>query len=704
MSRHVSSNCTSPLPANTNAVFDMPASSRWSQLLLDVRNFSSLPELLRGGQSVTFKTHYQCFKISLNGNNVQIVTQSVPRTGFWGWLKHVTFNITHSSILGPRLGHISLQDRENTIRQQVEQMLCATSQPVSEESAHLLSKASGQESFLSQQERSKLFDKRNFSPEEKAIRQKICQQFGIADSEWPRQYAPISNADTCAGTGSIDANSISILKAYMDEYHREARAAKEAAGIFPDDDSNAGILKWILGIIAPEWENLSTNGEHGYGHSYANNAILRVVGAANTDKVEKIDLNGVPALRINGKSVLLQQATRGCIAAVASMLIADQGSAIDPSALRKTNLGDDSTISALIQAAGLQVVISPLSDSNKEQRMQELKTAINKNGPAIVSVDSGVGSHVVIIDAVSDTFVTIRDPAHGWMVEIRYADFVHSLSTDPQSNILQIQQQGYENSRLKAQQQHQQPPTSDNKLQPFTGLSSMVKNRQKTDAAADKALRDKWQQRSQLKTDWATRTISTRNSGGVELFNPGGTTAAWRGITAWCTGGKIVVSQQSIVEQGGITLKSLTGSYFLSGVASMLMLLVDKDRHHNLSDDLTGRIDANDGTQLVSYVNSRIQSERARANKIVDSIEQKIIPKKYPVAIYSAFSSKNAHKNMNELKNAVATRGPAIAVVTNNTRKNSFFVVIDAVNEGLVTVRDPTRDAIVEMTEAELMA
>lgn len=36
----------------------------------------------------------------------------------------------------------------------------------------------------------------------------------------------------------------------------------------------------------------------------------------------------------------------------------------------------------------------------------------------IISVDSGVGGHVVVADAVTEEGVKIRDPAHGWCTSL----------------------------------------------------------------------------------------------------------------------------------------------------------------------------------------------------------------------------------------------------------------------------------------------
>lgn len=169
-----------------------------------------------------------------------------------------------------------------------------------------------------------------------------------------------------------------------------------------------------LKLDLPAFETYQSLGAHGYGHSYGDKNITRVLGATNNIS------------KVNDKTIILQQATRGCTAAVAWMLITDKlGDKVNSDDrlgdLQATNLGDSDSISERITHAGLVPAVTEFDT------IDELRGLLDKNGPAIVSVNSGVGSHVVIVDSITESGnAIIRDPYHGWMVEVTSDAFINS--------------------------------------------------------------------------------------------------------------------------------------------------------------------------------------------------------------------------------------------------------------------------------------
>jgi hypothetical protein len=167
------------------------------------------------------------------------------------------------------------------------------------------------------------------------------------------------------------------------------------------------------------------------------------------------------------KAIIQQQATRGCTAAVAAMLIVDNGKKTSLNVLANRNLGIDVDIIGDIEAAGLKPLSSPVNS------LTDLRSAILNNGSAIVSGGSNIGSddesesdtevdieaqkqalststiefvaensdsdfegdseddemdigsHVVIVDDVSEDLksVRLRDPYHGWEITVKTTAF-----------------------------------------------------------------------------------------------------------------------------------------------------------------------------------------------------------------------------------------------------------------------------------------
>jgi ABC-type bacteriocin/lantibiotic exporter with double-glycine peptidase domain len=119
----------------------------------------------------------------------------------------------------------------------------------------------------------------------------------------------------------------------------------------------------------------------------------------------------------NDKAIIQQQATRGCIAATAAMLIKDQGGKPDFATLQCRNLGSDEDIQQDIQKAVFKPIITPLASNSLEMFRKQLL----EYGSAIVSIwDPLAGGHSIVVDEVSKNLkqVRLRDPYHGWEITV----------------------------------------------------------------------------------------------------------------------------------------------------------------------------------------------------------------------------------------------------------------------------------------------
>lgn len=138
----------------------------------------------------------------------------------------------------------------------------------------------------------------------------------------------------------------------------------------------------------------------------------------------------------NGKVVIQQQATRGCTAAVAAMLIHDAQKSIDLSALRFTNIGNTRNIENWITKANLTPRVTDLGViRDPDERIITLQKLIRDHGSAIVSTDNDVGCHVIVVDEVRKDSVRLRDPYHGWEITVTINAFLRGFQGE---DIIQI--------------------------------------------------------------------------------------------------------------------------------------------------------------------------------------------------------------------------------------------------------------------------
>lgn len=271
------------------------------------------------------------------------------------------------------------------------------------------------------------------------LKDKLLQLAGIPRSIYQRQYPNLALCDTIYGGDSSKLQQIRNTVEYIFSHYEIQKNID-----FKNYLESKG---WLKGIFEPEsymWNrpgslleivvhylfqddpvlrNIYFTGAHGYGLSFPDHEILTVhqpVRSEFTSGVEETEQIKVKYTS-NKRPIIQQQATRGCTYAAAAMLIHQHKRRFSVSTLKSTNLGDDTSIFHALSTAGL----TPFK--NRFANLEQLNHAINQDGPAIVSViTEEIGAHEVIVDAVTDTFVLIRDPYHGWEVEIIRSAFEKS--------------------------------------------------------------------------------------------------------------------------------------------------------------------------------------------------------------------------------------------------------------------------------------
>ncbi|WP_068471300.1 hypothetical protein [Candidatus Protochlamydia phocaeensis] len=122
----------------------------------------------------------------------------------------------------------------------------------------------------------------------------------------------------------------------------------------------------------------------------------------------------------DGKTMIQQQANRGCVAACAAMLVEDRGRNCDIEALHRTNLANEESFLTWIHQSGLKGELATLkADPN------ELKAFVQKYGSISIRItEPNIGNHQIILDDIDAENATIRDPFHGWRITIPTSELI----------------------------------------------------------------------------------------------------------------------------------------------------------------------------------------------------------------------------------------------------------------------------------------
>lgn len=144
------------------------------------------------------------------------------------------------------------------------------------------------------------------------------------------------------------------------------------------------------------------------------------------------------------KNVVFQQASNGCTAGASCMLALDHGRVLDINVMRARNLSPIERCEEDLRSVGLEVETTPGFEIYDDFRLSFSKTRLADdmaaNGPCITVIqDAGANvAHAIVIDAVNlqDNTATIRDPWHGWMIDVNLDALITRLNTRVQVNVL----------------------------------------------------------------------------------------------------------------------------------------------------------------------------------------------------------------------------------------------------------------------------
>ncbi|WP_257286262.1 cysteine peptidase family C39 domain-containing protein [Endozoicomonas sp. SESOKO1] len=281
-----------------------------------------------------------------------------------------------------------------------------------------------------------------YDKDTQALRDKLIQLANIPKSVYPRTYPDLAVCDTLKGSRNRESKQFKNIFDYImsrydllsNSYFKNHLVSKN----LPEELFKPGntlcnipvtILEFVVHFLFPEdhiLKNISFSGKHGYLLSYSDDEILHVYQPVRTEITRGIE--GAKPVEVkytaNERPIIQQQATRGCAYAAAVMLMYQHNKrSFSVNTLISTNLGD-SLISQALSSAGL------FPFKTRFANLEELALAVNRDGSAIVSVSFATGAHFVIVDAVTDTSVLIRDPYHGWEVDIRREAFEKSWEKD----------------------------------------------------------------------------------------------------------------------------------------------------------------------------------------------------------------------------------------------------------------------------------
>lgn len=255
------------------------------------------------------------------------------------------------------------------------------------------------------------------------LRREVFEFFKIPPTKFKRSYPPISSSDTLFAKSKTGKEEELTKK--LENFANQGTDATDFKKFDSIPMLGAFKLSYLAEKVFPELRGISSVGNHGYGNSFGDKEILRVYATTKTETKNRVTIQYTK----NDKPIIQQMATRGCTAAVSAMLIYESGKEMSADALENRNLGNEELNIRDFQKAGLKPIVSNC------RNLEELKGLLEKNGSAIVDVNS-VGEHVVVVDAITDAAVRIRDPYHGWEVDVRRDAFESRWSG---KNVIQCQ-------------------------------------------------------------------------------------------------------------------------------------------------------------------------------------------------------------------------------------------------------------------------
>jgi Papain-like cysteine protease AvrRpt2 len=119
----------------------------------------------------------------------------------------------------------------------------------------------------------------------------------------------------------------------------------------------------------------------------------------------------------DGRHVILQQAVASCVPTSVAMIVLDHGGKPNYESITGTHFADDDDAVNWIKEAGFSAKLTLLPVTDK---IRTLSKCLKENGPGVLSISGkDIGGHDIVLDAIEDEIATIRDPFHGWCIDIR---------------------------------------------------------------------------------------------------------------------------------------------------------------------------------------------------------------------------------------------------------------------------------------------
>jgi hypothetical protein len=153
-------------------------------------------------------------------------------------------------------------------------------------------------------------------------------------------------------------------------------------------------------------------------------------------------VGGIPPIHMvdGGKTLVRQQAPISCGPTCVLMLAHDQGILGDAAAVGggKRGGGGDVKLTQTHELPGF-LPKELQFNSSYVQNLGDLEKALATNGPAIIGLSGGgIGGHWVVADSVQGGNVTIRDPFHGWCIDVAGEVFFAAIDKDMKGGILHV--------------------------------------------------------------------------------------------------------------------------------------------------------------------------------------------------------------------------------------------------------------------------
>lgn len=177
------------------------------------------------------------------------------------------------------------------------------------------------------------------------------------------------------------------------------------------------------------------------GYLFESDEILEIHPFSGTIETKEIGTHQV-VINFNEKGlpIIAQHGQSGCSAAASYMLLKEHGKDLDLQKFFTRPISSYKSIMNDLKELNPQYKV--LDEEGALDRLKRLKQELLASGSAITSIDDegdkGIGSHVVVVDEVSEDlkYIRLRDPFHGWDVTVPAKAFIERFGKN--NYIIQI--------------------------------------------------------------------------------------------------------------------------------------------------------------------------------------------------------------------------------------------------------------------------